>query len=210
MLLILLIQVALYAHASVFATGSPKDQYRNQAAINGFLREQPLGWQEPYYESGNPIADRMILTYWVLAQALLVELSGAPILLARYLITPFVMLMSVAALYIFARNLGHGRRAALVFVCLGLLAFSLLADVDTQAGTRFFVRAQLDKVAAAFAPGAHRHLQRLALRSRPDRARGPGICSELAGHLLRPCHHRRFRRRGDHALVPHPFCMRRP
>lgn len=151
LLLILLIQVALYAHASVFATGSPRDQYRNQAAINGFLREQPLGWQEPYYESGNPIADRMILTYWVLAQALLVELSGAPILLARYLITPFVMLMSVAALYIFARNLGHGRRAALVFVCLGLLAFSLLADVDTQAGTRFFVRAQLDKVVAAFA-----------------------------------------------------------
>lgn len=151
LLAIAVIPVALYAHASVFATGSPKDQYRNHAAINGFLREQPLGWQEPYYETGYPIADRMYLTYWVLAQALIVKVSGASILLARYMINPFVMLMSVAALYIFARNLRHCRASSLVFVCLALLAFSLLADVDTQAGTRFFVRAQLDKVVAAFA-----------------------------------------------------------
>ena len=151
LLAIVLVQVAVYAHGSIFAAASPKDQYRNQAAINGFLRDEPLGWQEPYYETGNLIADRMALTYWVLAQALAAELSGVPILLARYMINPFVMLMSVAALYIFARNLRHGRASALVCLSLGLLAFSLLADVDTQAGTRFFVRAQLDKVVAAFA-----------------------------------------------------------
>ncbi len=151
LLAIVLMLVALFAHASILSTGSAKDQYRNHAAINGFLRKQPLGWQEPYFESGNPIADRMYLTYWVLAQALVVKISGAPILLARYLINPFVMLMSVTALYIFARNLRHSRAWSLVLVCLALLAFSLLADVDTQAGTRFFVRAQLDKVVAAFA-----------------------------------------------------------
>ena len=151
LLLIILIQLALYAHASVGAAPLTDDQNRHHAAVNGFLREQPLGWAEPYYETGNLIADRMVLTYWVLAQALLVEISGMPILMARYLINPFVMLMAAAALYVFARNLRHSRRSALMLLSLGLLALSLVAQQGPQPGAQFFARALLDKVVAGFA-----------------------------------------------------------
>ncbi len=142
--------VALYAYSSYFAVSTTDDQNRHHAAVNGFLRDEPLGWSEPYYETGNPIADRMILTYWVLAQALIVEISGEAIILARYFINPFAMLMTVLGMYIFARNLQHGRKMALVYMLLGLLAYSLVTDIGPQAGSQFFVRALLDKVLAAF------------------------------------------------------------
>ena len=150
-LAVIFILVALYAHTSFFAADMSKDQYRHHTAVNGFLRDEPLGWAEPYYESGNSIADRMYLTYWVLAQALVVEISGVPIALTRYLINSFAMVMSVVAMYVFARNLGHGRRTSLLYVCLGLLAYSLLAEFTGQPGSQFYYRPLLDKVVAAFA-----------------------------------------------------------
>ena len=142
--------VALYAYSSYFAVATTDDQNRHHAAVNGFLRDEPLGWAEPYYETGNAIADRMVLTYWVLAQALVVEISGVPILLARYFINPFAMMMTVLGMYVFARNLQHGRKMSLVYMVLGLLAYSLVTDIAPQAGSQFFVRALLDKVLAAF------------------------------------------------------------
>ena len=142
--------VALYAYSSFFAVSTTDDQNRHHVAVNGFLRDDPLGWSEPYFETGSPIADRMYLTYWVLAQALVVEISGVPILLARYFINPFAMMLTVAGMYIFARNLRHGRKTSLVYVVLGLLAYSLVMDLGPQAGSQFFVRALLDKVLAAF------------------------------------------------------------
>ena len=142
--------VALYAYSSFFAVATTDDQNRHHAAVNGFLRDEPLGWSEPYYETGNPIADRMYLTYWVLAQALVVEISGVPILLARYFINPFAMIMTVAGMYIFARNLQHGRKMSLVYMLLGLLAYSLVTSFGPQAGSQFFVRPLLDKVLAGF------------------------------------------------------------
>ena len=151
LLAIVLILVALYAHSSVLATPTTDDQNRHHAAVSGFLRSEPLGWSEPYYETGNAIADRMYLTYWVLAQALVVQISDVPVLLARYLINPFVMIMSVAAMYVFARNLGHNRQASLQYVILGLLAYSLVMQYGPQPGSQFFVRPLLDKVVAAFA-----------------------------------------------------------
>ncbi|MCY3779758.1 MAG: hypothetical protein OXG78_05570 [Chloroflexi bacterium] len=150
-LAIVLCQVGLYIHASIIATPSSKDQHRHHAVINGFLRDDPLGWKEPYYETSNAVADREYLTYWVLAQALVVDISHVPILHARFLISPFVVVMSVAAMYIAARNLGHSRRSSLIYVSLSLLALSLIAELEPQAGTRFFVRPQLDKVVSAFA-----------------------------------------------------------
>ncbi len=151
LLVIILLQVALYAHSSVFSTPTTDDQNRHHAAVNGFLREEPLGWREPYYETDNLIADRMYLTYWVLAQALVVEISNVPILLTRYFINPFVMIMSVAAMYIFARNLGHRQRTALIYVVLGLLAYSLGMESGSLASSEFFNRSLLDKIVAAFA-----------------------------------------------------------
>ena len=150
-LAVILILVALYAHTSFFAADMSRDQFRHHAAVNGFLRDEPLGWAEPYYESGNPIADRMYLTYWVLAQALVVEISAVPIALTRYLINLFAMTMSVVAMYVFARNLGHGRRTSLIYVCLGLFAYSMLAVYSGQPGSQFYYRPLLDKVIAAFA-----------------------------------------------------------
>ncbi len=141
--------VLLFAHSSVLATPTTDDQDRHHTVVNGFLRDEPLGWAEPYYETGNTIADRMYLTYWVLAQALVVEISGAPILLARYLINPFALAVTVAAMYIFARNLNHKPKASLVFVILGLFGYSLVSRHPPLAGWQFFVRPLLDKVLAA-------------------------------------------------------------
>ncbi|MYD09450.1 MAG: hypothetical protein F4X02_05325 [Chloroflexi bacterium] len=142
--------VSFYAYSSFFAVATTDDQNRHHAAVNGFLRDEPLGWTEPYYETGNAIADRMYLTYWVLAKALVVEISSVPILLARYFINPFAMVMSVAGMYIFARNLKHGRKMSLVYMLLGLFAYSLVTSFGPQAGSQFFVRPLLDKVLAAF------------------------------------------------------------
>ncbi len=151
LLMIILIQLALYAHSSILAAPMTDDQNRHHAVVNGFLRDEPLGWSEPYYETGNRIADRMYLTYWVLAQALVVEISDVPILLARYLINPFVMIMAVSGMYVFSRNLGHNRQASLTYIILGLLAYSLVMQFGPQPGSQFFVRSLLDKVVAAFA-----------------------------------------------------------
>lgn len=143
--------LALYAHGSILMASNSDDQSRHHGMIHGFLRSEPLGWSEPYYESGNRIGDQDYLTYWVLAQALVVKISGAHILLARYLVNPFVLTMSVAAMYIFARNLGHCRKYSLSVVIVGLLALSLIAWKGKVAGNQFFVHAQLDKVLVSFA-----------------------------------------------------------
>ena len=148
---IIFVMALLYAHASFSLASNSDDQSRHHGMIYGFLRSEPLGWSEPYYESGNLIGDQDYLTYWVLAQALVVEISGVHILLARYLVNPFVVTMSVAAMYIFARNLGHGRKSSLRVVIVGLLALSLVAWKGKVAGNQFFVHAHLDKVLVSFA-----------------------------------------------------------
>ena len=143
--------MALYAHGSILMASNSDDQSRHHGMIHGFLRSEPLGWSEPYYESGNRIGDQDYLTYWVLAQALISKISGAHILLARYLINPFVLAMSVAAMYVFARNLGHCRKTSLTVVIVGLLALSLIAWKGRLAGNQLLVHAHLDKVLASFA-----------------------------------------------------------
>ena len=148
---IIFVQVLLYAHSSILAAPQSNVQNFHHGQVNGFLRTEPLGWSESYYETGNRIADRMYLTYWILAQALVVEISGVPIFLARYLINPFVMLMSVVGMYVFARNLGHCRKSSLVFVILGLLGYSLVMQIARQPGAQFFSHAIIDKVIASFA-----------------------------------------------------------
>ena len=151
LLAILLVQIAPFAHSSIYSATALSDQFRHHAAVNGFLRDDPLGWSEPYYESGNSIADRMYLTYWVLTQALVVEISAQPILHARYLLYPFVVIISVVAMYVFARNLAHGRRASLVYVGLGLFAYSIVSKYNLQAGAQLYAEAVLDKSVSAFA-----------------------------------------------------------
>ena len=148
---IICVMALLYAHASFSLASNSDDQSRHHGMIHGFLRSEPLGWSEPYYESGNLIGDQDYLTYWVLAQALVVEISGAHILLARYLVNPFVVTMSVAAMYVFARNLGHCRNSSLRVVIVGLFALSLIAWYGKVAGNQFFVHAHLDKVLVSFA-----------------------------------------------------------
>ena len=151
LLAIALSMSALFVHGSIQMASNSDDQSRHHGMIHGLLRSEPLGWSEPYYESGNLIGDQDYLTYWVLAQALVVKISGAHILLARYLINPFVLTMSVAAMYIFARNLGHGRKTSLIVVIVGLFALSLIAWKGKVAGNQFFVHAHLDKVLVSFA-----------------------------------------------------------
>ena len=151
LLVIAICMVVLYAHGSILMASNSDDQSRHHGMIHGFLRSEPLGWSEPYYESGNRIGDQDYLTYWVLAQALVSKTSGAHILLARYLINPFVLAMSVAAMYVFARNLGHCRETSLTVVIVGLLALSLIAWKGRLAGNQLLVHAQLDKVLASFA-----------------------------------------------------------
>ena len=151
LLAIVLVQGALYVYAAAESASRRDDRDRHHAETNSFLREEPLGWAEPYYETGNLIADRMYLTYWVLAQALAVEISGVPILLARYLIQPFVAIASMAAMYIFARNLGHGRTWSLLVVILSLFAYSLLVDSHDQPASHFLVELIFDKTVVGFA-----------------------------------------------------------
>ena len=148
---IVLLQGALYVYAAAVSAARSDDRDRHHAETNSFLRAEPLGWAEPYYETGNPIADRMYLTYWVLAQALVVEISGEPIILARYLIQPFVTIVSIAAMYIFARNLDHSRQVSLLVAILALFAFSLLLGNRNQPASHFLVELIFDKTVVGFA-----------------------------------------------------------
>ncbi len=150
LLTIVLLQCALFARVGFISASRTDDRDRHHAETNSFLRDDPLGWAEPYYETGNFIADRMYLTYWVLAQALVVEISGAPILLTRYLIQPFVIVLASAVMYIFARNLGHCRKAALLAAILGLFAYSMVLDNNAQAGSQFLIEAFFDKSLVGF------------------------------------------------------------
>ena len=151
LLTIVILQAALFTRASLITAPSKGDRDRHHAETNSFLGDEPLGWTEPYFDTGNIIADRMYLTYWTLAKALVVEISGAPILISRYFIQPFVLIVSVAAMYVFARNLGHARRSSLAIVSLGLFAFSLLVDNRDQPASHFLAELILDKAVVGFA-----------------------------------------------------------
>ena len=150
LLAILLLQAALFVRVGMASAGRTDDRDRHHAVTNNFLRDDPLGWAEPYYETGNLVSDRMYLTYWVFAQALVVEVSGVPILLARYLIQPFVIIVSIAAIYSFARNLGQRARAALLAPILSLLLYSMLQDNNGQTGSQFLIEAFFDKSLVGF------------------------------------------------------------
>ena len=144
-------QLLMYCHASTLRANVSDDYNSRQGEINGFLRDDPLGWSEPYYETGNRISARNALSYAYLAQAFIVEVSGAPILLARFMLNPFVVIVSAAAMYAFARNLGRDRKSALLAVILGLLGMSLVAELGKAPGSQFFVHSKMDKNIAAFA-----------------------------------------------------------
>lgn len=145
--------LALYAHSSIVMSSNSDDRNFHQATVLGFMNSEALGWSEPFYETGNRIGDQVWLTYWILAQALVMQISGVPILLANYLINPFVVTVSVAAMYVFARNLGHSRKNSLSVVVVSLLALSLIAWKGNLAGNQFFVHAHMYQVLAAFALG---------------------------------------------------------
>lgn len=151
LLTIVVLQAALYTRVSLFAAPSKGDRDRHHAETNSFLGDEALGWTEPYFDTGNVIADRMYLTYWTLAKALIVEISGVPILISRYFIQPYVLIVAVAAMYVFARNLGHRRRTSLTIVILGLFAFSLLVGNRDQPATHFLGELILDKAVVGFA-----------------------------------------------------------
>ena len=143
--------LALYAHGSILMASNSDDQSHRQAEVNSFLRDDPLGWSEPFFETGNRVSPRVVLSYWTLAQALVVQVSGVPILLVRYLLNPFAVIVATASMYAFARNLGQCRRTSLIVVILGLLGLSLVAEIGKLPGNEFFVHGKMDKNIAAFA-----------------------------------------------------------
>lgn len=150
LLAIVILQGALYVRVGIISASRSDDRERHHAETNSYFQDEPLGWAEPYYETGNFIADRMYLTYWVMAQALVVEISGVPILLTRYLMQPLVMILSIAAMVIFARNLGHSAKAALLAAVLGLLAYGTVLDNNAQPGSQFLIEAFFDKSLVGF------------------------------------------------------------
>ena len=150
LLAIISIQTLLFAYAGLFSLTQNQDRHTYNAEVPNFLRQEPLDWQEIYYDTGNTISDRLYLTYWMFAQSLIVDVSGVHILQAQFIINSAVIALEVMAIYIFARNLGHRPKAALVVVVLGLLCYSILTQHNPQAGAQFFRRPIQDKLVAGF------------------------------------------------------------
>ena len=150
LLAIISVQALLFAYAGLFSLTRNHDRHTYNVEVTNFLREEPLDWQEIYYDTGNTISGRLYLTYWMLAQSLIVDVSGVHILQAQFIINSAVIGLEVMAIYIFARNLGHRPKAALVIVVLGLLCYSVLTQDNPQAGAQFFRRPIQDKLIAGF------------------------------------------------------------
>ena len=148
LLAIILVQVLLFAYSGVFVINL--DQHTYNAEVTNFLREEPLDWLEIYYDTGNLISDRFYLSYWTLAQSLMVDISGVHILQAQLMINGLMVLLTTVAIYIFARNLGHDPKMALIIVLLSLLCYSVLTQNGRQAGAQFFRRPIQDKLVAGF------------------------------------------------------------
>ena len=146
---IALVHIGLFAYSGIpYAYSTDEPTY--QVEILHFLSGEPFSWQEIYYETGNLFWDRYYLSYWTLAQALVVAVSGVHILQAHFVIHSMLMLFAVFAVHIFTRNLGHSSKTAWIIVVLQLFCLSLLLEFYWQPAGHFHMHLIQDKGLASF------------------------------------------------------------
>ena len=137
LLLIIAIQLSLFAYSGVLPIAFDYDQHTYNAEVTYFLRDEPLDWQEIYYETGNPISDRFYMSYWTLAQSFVVSISGIHILQAQMVINAIMVPLIAATIYIFGRNLGYDSTTSAIYVLVSLFCYTLLTE-QHQTGAEFF------------------------------------------------------------------------
>ncbi len=149
LLLIIAIQLSLFAYSGVLPIAFDYDQHTYNAEVTYFLRDEPLDWQEIYYETGNPISDRFYMSYWTLAQSFVVSISGIHILQAQMVINAIMVPLIAATIYIFGRNLGYDSTTSAIYVLVSLFCYRLLTE-QHQTGAEFFLRPIQDKLVVGY------------------------------------------------------------
>lgn len=146
-----LIAVTLFLiYFGIFTTATEGDTGTYNIEVTNFLRSTPLDWEENYYDTGNPLTDRLAFSYWMLAQAMIVDFSDLHILESQFFINSLLMIMMVAAIYIFCRNLGCEHNTAVLIVLLQLVVYIFLLDDLDFSRSKLLNRLFYDKTVASF------------------------------------------------------------
>ncbi len=130
-------------------SGTDKDQFNLSSWIQDTRFLPRMFVQEPIYGAGFPIPGRYLFSTWIVQQAMISVLSGVdPSLQFLWLKLP-LMLISLAAMFYFARTLsGRKDAAAVMTIVWGM--YLLLAVQYTVPGYELIVRPDMDKVITAF------------------------------------------------------------
>lgn len=146
----LVIVTLFMVYIGIYNTATAGDTGTYNVEVTNFLRTTPMDWQENYYDTGNPLTDRLAFSYWMLAQALIVDLSDLHILQSQFFINSLLMVMMVAAIYIFCRNLGCEHNTAMLIVLLQLVLYVFLLDDTDFSRSKLLNRLFYDKTVASF------------------------------------------------------------
>lgn len=148
MLLILVVMVLI---AVVFALNAPLDGDHADALayIQNIRYDAHMLVEEPKWNAGFPVSPRFYLDTWLIDQAMMARLTGQdPVDQSQVLRLP-MLLLTLAALYGFARRVTRQKRAAVIATIIWIL-YLITSNRGTVAGYETIVRPDLDKVVAGF------------------------------------------------------------
>ncbi|GEM_PF-4578913 len=137
-------------YIGIYTTATEGDSGTYNVEVTNFLRSTPMDWEENYYDTGNPLTDRLAFSYWMLAQAMVVDISGIHILQAQFFINSLLMIFMLSAIYIFCRNLGCSHNTATLIVLLQIVLYIFLLDDMDFSRSKLLNRLFYDKTVASF------------------------------------------------------------
>lgn len=145
---IALVIVLMFTVVAPFTMHKTNDILLHDAEVTYFASDQPIDWNEIYFETGNRISDRISLAYWRVTQALMVHLIDVHILTTQLYVSSMLMIFGACSIYVMARLFDHSIQTSVFIVILHYLIFAVLTQVDRQAGDEILTRFIQDKVLA--------------------------------------------------------------
>ncbi|GEM_PF-2747260 len=142
--------VLSFALLSPYTMRKNNDILLHSAEITYYASNTPLGWDEIYFDTGNPVWARVSLAVWRLAQGAITWTSDVHVFLSQLTVSAMLILYMGVAVYVGARLFDFSIRHSLMIVIIHFAIFTLLLD-GQQAGGSITTRIIRDKILAGYA-----------------------------------------------------------
>lgn len=136
----------LFSLNAPYTQKTSNDILLHNAEITQHASGEPLTWEEIYFDTGNPISDRISVAYWRVSESLIVHVSGVHILRAQLTISALLMLFLGGAIYLSARLFNFSVNQGLLVTTL----YFLLLASGVSAQSEIILRLIQDKILAGF------------------------------------------------------------